>query len=183
VLAAARELAVQDGFSGLTLEKVAQRAGVTRLTIYYQFGSRQALLEEMLDYMAESGQLMTRLPRAFQKQDALDALDEFIAAFCAFWSSDQIGLRRLRGWAHLEPGFEEQGRGRDAWRKEGLQVLITKLRAQYAVPAKSALQDTIDVLHTLTSFETYDNLAHGGRTPAAVELLLKRTARALLGLP
>ena len=40
----------------------------------------------------------------------------------------------------------------------------------------------IDVLFTLTSFETFDSLAGPGKTPEAVVPLLQHLARAALGL-
>jgi AcrR family transcriptional regulator len=174
-------LAVQEGFSTLTVERVAERAGVARLTIYYQFGSKRELLEAMLDYIAERGQ-MTRLHDVFRNPDPLGALDEFIAVFCNFWASDQVGLRRLRGWAHLEPAFEAEGRGRDQWRKQGLEELVSRLQQHYGVPAESETSEIVDLLHTLTSFESYDNLTAGGRSSEEVAALLNRTARRLLGL-
>src|SRR5215831_12357742 len=52
--AASAMLAAPDGIS---LDAVARRAGVTRLTVYNQFGSRRALLEAVFDDMAERGGL------------------------------------------------------------------------------------------------------------------------------
>jgi AcrR family transcriptional regulator len=173
---------VEQGFSALTVERVAERAGVARLTIYYQFGSKRELLEAMLDHIAERGQMM-RLHDVFRSSDADRALAEFIGVFCGFWASDQVGLRRLRGWAHLEPAFEAEGRGRDEWRRQGLEQLVSRLQRQHGVPAESETREMIDLLHTLTSFETYDNLSVGGRSSDEIAGLLNRTARRLLGLP
>jgi hypothetical protein len=43
ILDAARDLAVDEGFSGSTVEKVAEHAGVSRMTVYYQFGAKADL--------------------------------------------------------------------------------------------------------------------------------------------
>ena len=59
------------GAGGFSLESVARAAGVTRLTVYNQFGSRRALLEAVFDARAETGGLQpgsgrrwrTRTPR------------------------------------------------------------------------------------------------------------------------
>lgn len=181
VLAAARDLAVEEGFSGFTVEKVAERAGVSRMTVYYQFGAKHDLLEALLDDVALRGRI-TRLPEVFKLADPLDALAGFIAVFCGLWASDRMGLRRLRGWAHLEPEFESTGRGRDAWRRQGLEALVGRIRATYGVPAQDAVEGTIDMLHTLTSFETYDNLASGERGEREVATLLTGAARSILGV-
>ena len=42
ILAAARDLLVAAGASGLSVVAVAKKAGVSRLTIYHHFGRRQA---------------------------------------------------------------------------------------------------------------------------------------------
>lgn len=48
ILDAARELLIEEGFSGLRLEHVAARAGVGKATIYRHWGSRQELALELL---------------------------------------------------------------------------------------------------------------------------------------
>jgi AcrR family transcriptional regulator len=52
ILAAARELLVEEGFSGMRLEHVATRAGVGKATIYRRWGSRQELALELLVELA-----------------------------------------------------------------------------------------------------------------------------------
>src|SRR5262249_61273206 len=55
VAAAAAILGTAEGISGFSLQAVAAKAGVTRLTGYNQFGSRRALLEAVFDEMAGRG--------------------------------------------------------------------------------------------------------------------------------
>ncbi len=181
ILDAARDLAVTEGFSRFTMEGVAERAGVSRLTVYYQFGSKAELLEAVFDHLAGRGR-MDRLPEAFQAADPLEGLRRFIEIFCGFWATDPAGLRRLRSWAALEPGFEQAGRGRDAWQREGLAVLVGRIRKQYGKPAADEEADVIDLLHALLSPESYDKLTGEKRSPAEVTALLERAARELIGL-
>lgn len=182
ILAAARELAVKQGFDAFTVEKVADRAGVSRMTIYYQFGSKQELLDALFDQLASKGNI-GRLPKALSRPDPLDALSDFIKVFCGFWESDRIGLRRLRSWGGLRPGAAESGLlERDAWRRRALVAVVSRISERYGVPAQDVANDTIDLLHTLTSFESYDNLARAGRSERDVAALLNRTARSILGL-
>ena len=49
--AAAKCLREDAGLASFSLETVAKAAGVTRLTVYNQFGSRRALLEAVLQQM------------------------------------------------------------------------------------------------------------------------------------
>ncbi len=181
ILDAARELAASEGFGRFTMEGVAERAGVSRLTVYYQFGSKADLLEALFDDLAGRGR-MDRMPEAFQQADPLAGLERFIEVFCGFWATDPIALRRLRSWAALEPGFEQAGRGRDAWQREGLQVLVKRIRTQYGKPAADEEPAVIDLLHALLSPESYEKLAGQTRTPEEVAGLLKHAARRLLGI-
>lgn len=182
ILAAARELAVKKGFDAFTVDKVALRAGVSRMTIYYQFGSKQGLLDALFDQLARKGNI-GRLPKALQRPDPLDALEGFIAVFCGFWQSDRVGLRRLRSWGGLRPEDAESAvLERDSWRRRALETIVNRIRERYGVPTEDAATETIDILHTLTSFESYDNLARQGRGEHEVASLLYRTALSILGV-
>lgn len=180
ILDAARDLAVEEGFGGFTVEKVAERADVSRMTVYYQFGTKASLLESLFDHIAARGRI-DRLAEAFQEPDPLDGLTLFIDVFCGFWASDRVGLRRLRGWSALESGETESPQGRDARRREGLEVMIRRIHAAHGVPAEN-IPGVIDILQALTSFETFDSLAGRGRPTAEISTLLNRSARAILGL-
>ncbi|MEU6541591.1 TetR/AcrR family transcriptional regulator [Streptomyces sp. NPDC047000] len=46
ILAAAKELFLADRYDGVTLERVAERAGVSRQTVYNRFGSKEAVFRE-----------------------------------------------------------------------------------------------------------------------------------------
>jgi hypothetical protein len=56
------------------------------------------------------------------------------------------------------------------------------MRERYGRPAADAQDETIDLLFTLTSFETFDMLAGPKRTPAQVAPMVLRAARAILGV-
>jgi AcrR family transcriptional regulator len=49
VLDAAREVIGEAGFDGLTIEAVAQRAGVTRPVVYDQFGDLDGMVTALID--------------------------------------------------------------------------------------------------------------------------------------
>jgi len=182
IIAAARELiAASRGFAGFSIEAVARRAGVARMTVYYQFGSKRGLLEALFDDLAARG-LMERLPAAFAKPEPLEALAAFVAAFTHFWASERLVLRRIRGLAALDPVFEEAVRARDERRREGLRVIVGRLAEQHGRPSAGALDEVVDLLFSLTSFETFDAVAGAIRSPEDVESLVRRLALSALGL-
>jgi TetR/AcrR family transcriptional regulator, regulator of autoinduction and epiphytic fitness len=48
ILAAAKELFLADRYDGVNLERVAERAGVSRQTVYNRFGSKETVFREMV---------------------------------------------------------------------------------------------------------------------------------------
>ena len=182
VIGAARELLMaSDGFSGFTIDAVARQAGVARMTVYYQFGSKVGLLEALFDDLAARGG-MEHLADAFRRPDPLDALAEFIAVFCDFWASDRLIIRRLQALAALDPDFDQALRERGGGRRQGLRVIVLRLVEKYGRPAPEALDDMVDVLYMLTSFESFDSLTGATRNAEEVASLVQQLARAALGL-
>ena len=65
IVAAARDLlADESGPPGFTVDTVARRAGVARMTVYHQFRSKRGVLEALFDDLANRG-LMPHLRPAF----------------------------------------------------------------------------------------------------------------------
>lgn len=182
ILGAARELLMESrGFSGFSLDAVARQADVARMTVYHQFGSKIGLLEAIFDSLASQGG-MEQLAGAFHQSDPLAALDEYIKVFGHFWGSDRLVTRRIRGLAALDPDFEQAVRARDEWRRKGLRVIVGRLAEQYGRPATSSLDEAVDILYTLISFECFDTLAGPIRSTEEVTPIIQRLARAALGL-
>ncbi len=179
ILAAASALLADPaGVAAFTIDAMARQAGVSRMTVYYQYGSKRGLLEALFDFLAAQGG-MDQLASAFRRPDPLEALAEFIATFCRFWASNRLILRRLQALAVLDPEIEQASRARQERSREGLRVLIGRLAERQPLERPDEL---IDVLHTLTSFQTFDALADQGRGLEQVIALLDRLARAILDL-
>ena len=58
ILAAAAEVFAQHGFRGSTTRRIADAAGVNEITIFRQFGSKDALLREAMEHMTDSAGLV-----------------------------------------------------------------------------------------------------------------------------
>jgi AcrR family transcriptional regulator len=177
IIAAARKvLTARDGSRRFSLEEVARRAGVARMTVYYQFGSLRGLLEALLDSLASTGG-MQHLADAFQESDAGRGIDRFIAVFMEFWQSDREVLRALGAFAALDPTLAAAIEQRSGWRRKGARLLLDRLAKQTGRPKRSEMDDAVDVLFLLTSFATYDTLASGRRSKPDVTELVQRLVR------
>ncbi|HEV8454486.1 MAG TPA: helix-turn-helix domain-containing protein [Gemmatimonadales bacterium] len=177
IIDAARELlASQKSSTRFSVEEVARRAGVARMTVYHQFGSLGGLLEGLCDSLAIAGG-MHHLADAFREPDALKALDRFIAVFIGFWESDRPVIRSLGALAALDPEFASVLEERYGWRRKGVRALLDQLAKQTGRPKRN---DAADLLYMLTSFSTYDTLATSKRSTGQVTKLVQRLARAVL---
>src|ERR1700756_506082 len=125
VLAAAIKLLGTPDLSALSMEAVAKAAGVTRLTVYNQFGSRSALLEEVFDELARRGEL-ARIPQAMAMSDPLAALARLIEIYCEFWGFDPA-VDRLNRAASMDEEFASALAARHARRRKALSVLVQRL--------------------------------------------------------
>jgi AcrR family transcriptional regulator len=183
IIAAARDLlASPDALSaGFTIDAVAARADVARMTLYNQFGSKRGLLEALFDDLAARA-LVCPLRAAFMCLEPREALADFVAAFGGFWSSQRLAIRRIRGLASIDPDFDVAVRQREQRRKDGLNQLVGRLTEKYGRPSPAAKDDVVALLHMLTSFETFDSLADSKPEPVEVTALISRLAEAAVNL-
>ena len=180
ILAAARDvLAAEADVASFTVDTVAEQAGVARMTIYYQFESKRGLLEALFDALATRG-LVGPLRDAFARPDPIEALDAFVIAFCGFWASDRVVIRRLRSLAALDREVGQGVHARDLRRRDGLRNMCHRLTKAGRSP--KAHDQQLDVLQMLTSFEVFDMLAGATRGEKDVAQLVMRLVRAELGL-
>lgn len=171
VIAAAILLLRDDAVAAFTLEAVARRAGVTRLTVYNQFGSRLGLLEAVLDDLAVRGDL-ERLATALDDRDPWRSLDLLVEIICAFWSSDPA-MGRLQEAVALDRDFAQAVRDRNERRRSIIGTILRRLDSSRGQDRC----DATDLIFSLTSHATYGALSEG-RSPAALADLLKRACRA-----
>lgn len=178
ILTAARTLLMApDGYSRFSIEMVARQADVARMTVYHQFGSKLGLLEALCDSLAASGG-MEQMAGAFQQSDSLDALNRYIEIFGRFWDVDRLVMRRLRALAALDPDFEQVIRARDERRRKGVRVIAQRVVEKQSSSSAETIEEIVDVLFTLTAFETFDTLAGPARSLGEVVPVIQRLARA-----
>jgi AcrR family transcriptional regulator len=180
IINAARELlASRDAAEKFSMDAVARRAGVARMTVYHQFGSLRGLLEGLCDSLAVAGG-MNHLADAFRNPDPLAGLDRFVDVFMRFWETDREVRRGLGAMAVLDPDISAVLEERSGWRRKGLQVLLGRLAKETGRPKPRELDDRVDLLYTLTAFSTYDSLAGPKRSTEQVTRMVQQLARQVL---
>jgi AcrR family transcriptional regulator len=149
--AAARSLREDASIASFSLEAVAKAAGVTRLTVYHQFGSRRGLLEAVFDEIARQGGL-TEIADAVAMSDPHAALDRLVEIFCAFWNRDPA-VGRLHEAMATDPEFAQALIGRNERRRKTVNVQIGRIAGKTASPR--ARRDAVDLIFALTSFAMF----------------------------
>jgi len=150
------------------MEAVAARARVTRVTIYHQFESKAHLLEAVFDEFAAVGGLAS-LPKVFAQRDPQRALRELVHVFVTFWANHRRMLPRLAA-AIVDADIAKGLQARMERRRTGLGVIVGRLVGPNADVAR--VNDLVDVLFALTSYEMFDLLATRDREVPEIEALV-----------
>jgi len=100
IIAAATEVFVRDGFTGASIDAIAEQAGVSRQTIYNQIGDKEKLLAEVVDGITQrSSAVMVATLATFpdRPDDLAEELVEFAVRLSrnCICDSDGRSLRRL----------------------------------------------------------------------------------------
>jgi len=165
----------EHGVASFSLDAIARSAGVTRLTVYNQFGSRRGLLEAVFDDIARRGRL-DRLKDAHANPDVCAGLRDFVAIFCDFWSSDPA-IARLHDAMAIDPEFASALGERHERRRRSIEAFVQRLGDGSALPA--ARRDTVDVIFALTSHAMFHMLATA-RSSAATRRLIQDAVDAVV---
>jgi AcrR family transcriptional regulator len=178
VIAAAARLLREQNFAAFSLDSVAKAAGVTRLTVYNQFGSRRGLLEVLFDDLAEKGGL-GHIPEAMTMANPRKALERLITIFCKFWGGDPA-VGRLNEAAAVDPEFGEAIEARNERRRKAIRALIDRMRAGKRINAR-VCRDVVDLIFGLTGYAMFKVLA-ANRSLDATCVLIKEACMGELDL-
>jgi AcrR family transcriptional regulator len=164
IMSAVRELLEEGSFHESTVEQVADRAGVSRATLYQHFRSRLDLVDAICDSFAVNPALIAIR--------AAEDLDELIASTVRFWASEDAILAQLYEAAAIDPAANDfVARQRTDRRGEVERVMRLVGRTD---------KRSLALVMTLTSYETFRELRRAGLKDRQLTELLKETARAQL---
>jgi AcrR family transcriptional regulator len=179
ILAAVRELLAEGTFHETSVEQVAERAGVSRATLYQHFRSRLELVDAMCETFDVNPALLGL--RTIVDHPVPDtALAETIALSVKFWSTEDPVLAPLYGVEAIDPAARDLVARQRADRRRELQRLASHLQTSKRLRAGIGEKRVHDLLMVFTSYETFRELRLCGLTDAQLTKALQESARALL---
>ncbi len=179
ILEAAREMFGDEGFHGVALEELANRAGVGRKTIYYQFGSKLGLLRSLVADISERGAVAKFVQASLEEDDVRRAVRRFVRGTCSVWELERAVCRALVVLAASDEDARAVVEAAYAERRRDLSVLVDRARRSGSLPAGRSARRVTDSLWLLTNFESYDNLRRAGKGVSAATDLLSDLAESL----
>lgn len=157
ILDAAVRLVGRRG-AGVTLEGVAEEAGLSRQTVYIHFGSRTGLLIAMVQHMDESGTLHGLVERVFEAATALDALDAAVTVHAEYHPVAYPVARVLMAGRHDDEAISAAWEERMASRRNLYHHVVEWLERDGLLRPDWNVETATDVVWGLTSWQLWEAL-------------------------
>lgn len=158
IIEAARICLTATPLLAVSMERIAEQAGVARRTIYQVFGSRVGLFEALEQDLLRRGRF-DEVQDAFNKNsDARQILDQMIPAGVRLMEREEAILRALSLQALIDPEAAQLTQHLNAGRIGGMRYLAQLLVEQDYVRPGVTQTEAGDILALLTDFATFDQL-------------------------
>lgn len=162
ILDAGRELFKREGFHQVSVTEIAEKASVTRATVYNHFQSKTGVLLALLEELERRAEIH-RLADHLQQPDPVQALRDFLRDHCRFWAADVLVFRNVFSLSAFDPELNEAKTQKDRDRKASIAYLVRRLATAGRLHPDVTTQRAIDAIWLLTHFETFDFLYRAGK--------------------
>lgn len=179
IIDAATALFAESPFHSVSMDEIASSAGVARATVYYQFASKYALLEAVLQRLV--GRNAARAGGGRVQGDVARALESYVETTVRFWSRDYALFCNVIGAAAADPDAAAVADPNDERRRALVADLIRRIEDAGRLTAGMTRREATDTVWVLTSFRTFDQLhGRGGLSVARIARMLNRMAGCVL---
>ncbi|MDX1687206.1 MAG: TetR/AcrR family transcriptional regulator [Candidatus Promineifilaceae bacterium] len=161
ILDAGRDLFTGEGFHQVSVSEIADRASVTRATVYNHFDSKTGVLLALLEELERRAEIH-RLVDALRHPDPVQALREFLRDHCRFWAADVLVFRNVFSLSAYDPELNEAKNQKDRNRKASIARLVRRLADADRLHPDVTREQALDAIWLLTHFETFDFLYRSG---------------------
>ena len=167
ILEAARASLERGPLGALKVDEVAREAGVARSTVYLLFGSRAGLFDALGRYLRDEAGFEA-LIAASLLPDALDNLRASQRAAVAMYARLPDLARGLFTLAAIDPDGVAAVAAIEDGRRPGMEHLARALAAQGYLRDDVTVDEAVDLLTVITSFQSFDELFTGSGRSAEV---------------
>jgi AcrR family transcriptional regulator len=178
IIDAGRQLLATLDWQQFTLEAVAGRAGVTRVTVYNQVHSKRGLLDAVLTDLTERAG-MDQLLTATQDMKTVDARAFIVDQTCRFWHAERAVLRPLFGLAAVDRDIAANLSQRERWRGKQIERLLDRLAEEEPLGTDLPRPAMLAGMIAMTSFPTYDALGSLAEDPTLAARVILRLVTSL----
>ncbi|HEX6478090.1 MAG TPA: helix-turn-helix domain-containing protein [Ktedonobacteraceae bacterium] len=155
ILAAARSLFESRGYALTTLEAIAEQALVSPKTVAAVFGSKRALLAEVINPVAFSTLFQQLIEELRTTEDPLRRLSLVAQITRQAYEPLVSELELLRTAGAVAPELADLAQQIEARRRQNQARLIAYLHEQGVLQHDLSYEEAADVLWALTSYELY----------------------------
>ena len=155
ILAVARELFESHGYTATTLEAIAEVAEVSSKTIAAVFGSKRALLAEVINPEAFSTPVKLLIEELRATEDPSRRLSLVAQITRQAYEPLASSLELLRTAGAVAPELADLAQQVEARRRRNQARLIASLHEQGVLRSGLSFEEATDVLWALTSYDVY----------------------------
>lgn len=184
ILTAAQEVLAERGYSGASLEDVAERAAVTRKTVHERFGTKAGLLRAVVDDVVERQGIETWVREVLAEPDVDAAVRRYVELNMRVYEEEAPVSSALRIMADTDGDAAEVVAYGNRGRRRDLASLVDRLADEGRLRPGWSRRRAIEALWAATSFETFDFIRRrAGRSLAATVDIVHSLALAVVAEP
>lgn len=142
-------------------------AGVSRATCYYQFTSKNGILDAVIADAQDKAPvtLRSRIRHPATLRRPIDNIRGLITDICLIWEQDRLLFRKVMALGEVDPEVSEIIENRQEERSAAIDAISHRLIARYRRRA------TVEALWALTSFPVFDSIRRHASIDEVVEMV------------
>ena len=181
IVEATRTLLEATGYPDISLDEIARTAGVSRQTIYVQFGSKSGVLQAVAEQI-EHAALDQLIPTLLQASSPVEALLMGLERVVSFYEHDAQVLRNLHAQTVYDASYATVWRDKQQEIWHNTRRLVEWLDREGWLAAVWSVKEATDWLWAAISFESYNQLVgeRGWTTEQFVRRIMQLVEKTLL---
>lgn len=158
LLEAALRLFVERGYNGVGLETVAKEVGVSRQTVYNQFGSKSGLLRALVAFDEDRANLPQHLGKVFASTDGLAMLRAMLDTVVAVEPVVRPTSRIIHAARLDDEAAAELWSNRMASRLMGMTMVMNRVNADGLLKPGLGAEEAAEIAWSIASPHHYEFL-------------------------